>query len=197
MNRIIIILFTLVVFPISAHATMMLQFESSPSSWVGQGESRFATPDNGYIFSVQSLFDNSLYFRVEREGPSHSDPLHDHWSLALAAPFGSMLTVGLYEGATRWPFQNDEDPGLSFSGNHHGNNRNLGVFNILEAVYLPSGEIESLAVDFTQYGEQNSDWWINGKLRYNSDLTLVPLPASVWLFMAGLATLTLVRNARV
>jgi hypothetical protein len=90
-----------------------------------------------------------------------------------------MLTVGLYEGATRWPFQNDEDPGLSFSGNHRGNNRNLGFFNILEAVYLPSGGIESLAVDFTQYGEQNPDWWINGKLRYNSDVSVVPLPASV------------------
>lgn len=196
MNRIILLFFTLVVFPISAHAAMILQFESSPSSWVGHGESRFVTPDDGYIFSVQSYFDNSLYFRIERDGPSHSDPLHDHWSLALAAPSDNMLTVGLYEGATRWPFQNDEDPGLSFSGNHRGNNRNLGFFNILEAVYLPSGGIESLAVDFTQYGEQNPDWWINGKLRYNSDVSVVPLPASVWLFMAGLVAITRIRSSK-
>jgi len=46
---------------------------------------------------------------------------------------------------------------LTFSGNHRANNRNLGFFEVLEAAYDPFGALESFAVDFTQYGEQNLD----------------------------------------
>jgi len=184
---------TFFLFFLSIHvqAAFILSFDSSPNSWVGQGDSRFVTPGDGYDFSVRTNFDNGLSFSIERDAP-YGDPLRDWWTLELAAPFGDLLTVGLYEDATRWPFQADDAPGLTFSGNHRGNNRNLGFFEVLEATYDSLGALESFAVDFTQYGEQNLDRWIVGQLRYNSEVPLnVPEPGTLLLLFIGLFGLTI------
>jgi len=176
---------------IPAHAAFILSFDSSPNSWVGQGESRFITPDDGYTFNARSNFDNGLSFNISRGAP-FGDPLRDWWTLDLAAPFENLLTVGLYENATRWPFQAVDAAGLTFSGNHRGNNRNLGFFEVLEATYDPFGVIESFAVDFTQYDEQNLNKWIVGKLRFNSQIPVnVPEPGTMLLLLVGLFGLTI------
>ena len=183
----------------SSFAAMILSFESSEQSWVGQGESYAVSPSDGYIFSGgESRFDNSLSFRIASLNspfgpdwdPASGDP-YNYWTLDLAAPFDQLLDVGLYDNAARYPFQDDAQPGLTFSGNHRGNNQNSGFFEILEISFDGIGDISSLAVDFTQYGETNPDWWINGQLRFNSDIPLkpVPLPASIWLFGTGLLLL--------
>lgn len=178
-------------------AAMIFSFESSEQSWIGQGESVTVTPDDGYIFSSRQ-FGNALSFGIASLNspfgpdwdPSSGEP-YNYWDLELAAPFGQVLEVGLYDNAARYPFQDAAQPGLTFSGNHRGNNQLSGFFEILEISFNGIGEIDSLAVDFTQYDENNPDWWNKGQLRFNSDVPLspVPLPASIWLFFTGLAFL--------
>ncbi len=195
MFRTIYICFAMFVFPLSSHAATILQFDSSPSSFIGQGESRFITPDNGYMFSVINNFDNGLSFGVRRDGPTHSGPLHDHWSLDLSAPGDVLLQVGLYEDATRWPFQDITNPGLNFTGNHRGSNRLSGFFEVLEIMYGTTGQLERLAVDFTQFSEELIDRQITGSLRFNSNIPVVPLPAAFWLFLTGIMVLSRLRKA--
>lgn len=160
-----------------------LQFESSPQSWVGQGQSHLITPEDNFEFSVSRNFDNGVSFDIDN---LDTNPPSDYkyWNLDLAAPFSALLTPGLYTNAARFPFQADNQPGLTFSGNHRGNNRNSGFFEVLEASYFPDGTVEKFAVNFTQYGEENPNWWIHGKLRYNSNITLdgsnsVPEPLTI------------------
>lgn len=173
-------------FSVSAHASYILSFDSSEQSWVGAGQSRYITAEDGYDFTANTNFDNGLSFSIRRDVP-FEDPLYDYWRLELAAPFNALLTEGLYEDATRWPFQDADAPGLTFAGNHRGNNRNLGFFNILEASYDPAGNLDSFAVNFTQYGEQDPDRWIVGQFRFNSDVPVAaPEPGTALLFLAGL-----------
>ena len=168
-------------FSAPANATSFLFFESSPESWVGQGQTLFATPDDGYEFTAAPNYDNGVNFSVIYPGYSN------WWYLNISAPFDQPLSVGLYENATRWPFQSPDAPGLSFYGNGRGNNRNLGFFEVLEANYDPLGTVQSFAVNFTQYGEENLNKWINGQLRFNSSVPLTtPEPRTFMLMIDGL-----------
>jgi hypothetical protein len=171
--------------PVSANT--VLYFESTPESWVGHGITLHATIEDGYVFGASRNFDNGVNFTITRASP------HDHWELNLAAPFNATIVPGLYEGAARFPFQDADQPGLTFSGNHRGNNRNAGFFEVFEAIYSPSGAVERFAVDFTQYGEENPNWVVWGKMRYNSEVP-IPEPTTVALLCAGVVCWTLRRN---
>lgn len=192
---VVIISLFLAIYSSTTYATMILSFDSSDQSWVGQGQSFTVTPDDGYIFDGSVGYNNHLYFRIfslnSPFGPDfvpNSGEYH-WWILSLAAPYGQVLEVGHYDDTARFPFQDPSQPGLTFSGDHRGNNRNGGFFDIFEISLDPFNNIESLAVDFTQYGEQNEDWWINGKLRFNSDISLdyapVPEPSTFILLALG------------
>jgi len=170
---------------VSADAALVLYFESSPESWVGHGLTVLTTPEDGYSFVAVRNYDNGVTFRVENY--LNPPPYDQHWRLELAAPFNATLVSGFYDNAARFPFQDIDQPGLSFTGNHRGNNRNSGHFTVLEAVYGPGGGVVRFAVDFTQYDEENPRWWINGQVRYNSDVPYVPEPATLALF--GLSAL--------
>jgi hypothetical protein len=187
----------IVLLPAPCFAGLILSFESSDRSWVGLGESHTVSPSDGYIFSGgEARFDNSVRFTVASlnspfgpEWDPRSGERYNYWTLDLAAPFDQILGLGLYENTSRYPFQNNDQPGLTFSGNHRGNNRNAGFFEVLEISFDYLGNIGSLAVDFTQYGEANVERWINGKFRFNSDVPIsavaVPQPSVIYLLGLG------------
>lgn len=164
------------------HANTSFSFDSSATSWVGQGESISVTPEDGYLFTQTTNFDNGLSFRIASPnspfGPSFnsSDRDYNYWSLDLAAPYNALLEVGLYSDTARFPFQAEDQPGLTLSGNHRGNNRNGGFFEILEIIFDANNVLSSFAVDFTQYGEEQESRWITGKLRYNSSVSAKSVP---------------------
>jgi hypothetical protein len=75
------------------------------------------------------------------------------WFLDFAAPAGTALEPGIYEGATRYPFQVPPDPGLSLSGNGRGCNTLTGSFEVLEATFGPHGFVERFHATFEQHCE--------------------------------------------
>lgn len=75
------------------------------------------------------------------------------WNLDFAAPAGAALVPGVYEGATRYPFNDGAEPGLSLSGDGRGCNTLTGRFEVLEAVYGPFGYVERFRATFEQHCE--------------------------------------------
>src|SRR6185503_7360236 len=73
--------------------------------------------------------------------------------LDLAAPQGSQLLPGAYEGAVRYPFQSPSQPGLSISGDGRGCNTLTGRFDVSEARFGPNGYIERFHATFEQHCE--------------------------------------------
>ncbi|XAL98443.1 PEP-CTERM sorting domain-containing protein [Phycisphaeraceae bacterium D3-23] len=162
-------------------------FDSAPGTWVGQGFTDYSVaPSNGWSISAERNNDNGVTFDITRDAGPDPNMSNYFWRLDLAAPFNADLTPGFYDETARWPFQDTDQPGLTLSGNHRGNNRNGGFFEVLEAEYGPGGEVLRFAVNFTQYGEEQESRWITGQLRYNAT---VPEPGSAMLCALGGAAL--------
>jgi hypothetical protein len=163
-----------------AQSATLLSFLSSPYSWVGRGETVSAGPDSGFGFEigVQGEPFTMLSFSIAETWTPEG--LSRNWDLRLASPEGASLAVGSYANATRSPIQDTTAPGLDFSGNGRSNNRLTGSFNILESNIAEDGTL-SFAVDFLQYDEEITNWWIKGAIRYNSEVpvNLTPEPIFV------------------
>ena len=123
-----------------------LSFVSQPGDYIGGGQSLTFTPSDSQFSSMVS--------QDFREITVNVFPLSgSFWFLHMAAPAGQQLLPGVYEGATRWPFQAPSTPGLDFSGDGRGCNTLTGRFEVLEAVYHPFGYIERFHATFEQHCE--------------------------------------------
>jgi hypothetical protein len=130
--------------PVAAWAqTTALVLHSQPGDPVGGGTDRTFFPADGVF--TPSTSDNVL--NVYFNGGPH------WWYLYFAAPANAPLTVGVYEDATRWPFQSPTKPGLSVGGDDSGCNMLNGRFEVVEAVYGPGGQVERFAATFEQHCE--------------------------------------------
>ena len=128
-----------------ANAQTFLKFTSEPGDYIGLGQTQLFTPaDSGFSSMISS--DN-------REIAINVLPSSSFWYLNMAAPVGTQLLPGIYEGATRWPFQAPPTPGLDFSGDGRGCNTSTGRFQVLEAVYGPFGYVERFHATFEQHCE--------------------------------------------
>jgi hypothetical protein len=76
----------------------------------------------------------------------------DSWSLDLAAPTGQTLQPGVYDGATRYPF-NGSGAGLDVSGNGRGCNTLTGWFTIQSYKPGSNGAVEEMQASFEQHCE--------------------------------------------
>ena len=168
-----------------------LYYESSPQSWVGGGATVLVTPSDDFDFIASRNFDSGMSFAVNDFSENPHFWSTRWWYLDFSAPFNQLLQVGHYSNATRYPFQDFDDPGLNFSGNGRGNNQLSGYFDVREVSYGPNGQVLSFAADFTQFDENFESGWNKGGLRYNSAIPLfsVPEPHSSALLAIGIVGL--------
>ncbi|HEX8602071.1 MAG TPA: PEP-CTERM sorting domain-containing protein [Pseudoduganella sp.] len=178
--------------------TASVYLHTEPGSWVGgavgAAETTWTHGDQGIFFG------NNNYGSPER-GVQINYNDGNYWSFSFAAPSydpvtntndGQVLHTGLYDRATRFPFNSPTRPGLDVSGNGRGNNTLYGWFNVLEIDYDDTtGELARFAVDFRQYDEANGPYGpsLYGSLRFNSTIAInpVPEPATFAMLAGGLA----------
>ncbi len=158
--------------------------DSSPTSWVARGYNDYTvTPDLGWTFSARRNFDDGVSIRLD--GSPLAGTSVDYWNLDFAAPFEEVITPGFYPDFQRFPFQDADRPGLSFSSTGRLDNRASGFYEVFEATYGPTGEVLSFAADFTHYGEQDPNNWAIVEVRFNA----IPEPSTVILALVGLPLL--------
>ncbi|MBL8483972.1 MAG: PEP-CTERM sorting domain-containing protein [Rhodocyclaceae bacterium] len=196
--RLGVISVSLLCFTVEVKAATEFFYTSSPQSWVGAGQTVTVTPLNGFSFTPSRNFDNGVSFSINDFNTNPNFWEQRWWYLDFSAPFDAPLAVGIYQGATRWPFQAATEPGLDFSGNGRGNNTLTGSYNVLEVAYGASGAVESFAADFIQYDEGFQSWWNVGSIRFNSDvpITGVPEPSAPLLLSFGVAAVVAIARRR-
>ena len=151
----------------AAGGETLLVLSSQPGDYIGLGQQRVITTAEADFF-VSRNFDNGVGFWINDF--ARPDPQGIWWSVDLAAPYDAELSVGAYEGATRFPFQQPFEPGLSVYGEGRGCNTLTGRFDVLEAVYDPqTGSVLSFAADFEQHCEGMAPALL-GAIRYDSDV---------------------------
>ena len=164
-------LFTLCLMSTSYSQSSAFYFVSSPQSFVGAGQTVFATPTNG--FDITAFRYGTLKFTC-----NNSTNTSSWWSVEFEAPYDVLLSVGPYFGAQRATFTDPGSPGLDFSGEGRGNNTLNGWFNVLEVSYDANTNLLALAVDFVQYDEGHPFSWNEGSVRFNSSIPIpTPPPA--------------------
>ncbi len=173
-----------------------LYYESSPQSWVGGGATVLVTPSNNFDFIAYRNFDSGVSFAVNDFSTNPDFWSTRWWYLDFSAPFDQLLQVGHYSNATRFPFQDFNDPGLDFSGNGRGNNQLSGYFDVQEVSYSPNGQVLSFAADFTQFDENFESRWNKGSIRYNSVIPLLSVPEPHSLALLAIGSVGLVASYR-
>ncbi|GGI76457.1 hypothetical protein [Legionella impletisoli] len=127
----------------------------TPGDYISQGKTN--------VYSdIQLLSTNkngvSFTFSNEKEEMMSAD---------FIAPGHQMLQKGVYDFASRFPFQEDFQPGMNISGAGRGCNQLGGKYIVRDVHYDTNGNLKDLAVDFIQYCE-NRTAYLTGTLRYNS-----------------------------
>ena len=152
-------------------------FQSDAGEWVGQGMSLDFDQSNATV-SISRNFDNGIDVSV------------GSWDFRIAMPFEAEPTPGLYTGATRFPFQDADDPGLSISGPGRGYNMSEGFFEIYAIEFAGDGTVERYDIDFQISGDSGlGTRFFNGQFRY-----AIPTPASAGVL--GLMGVAAVRRRR-
>jgi hypothetical protein len=123
-----------------------LSFVSDPGDYIGGGQSRVFTLDVA-SFTVRGG-QNGGYV-----GVTVFPFAGGFWFLDLAAPQGTQLAPGTYEGAARYPFQAPSQPGLNLSGDGRGCNTLSGRFTVIEAQFGPNGYVVRFHATFEQHCE--------------------------------------------
>lgn len=140
-----------------AHAATFFSFTSSPTAWVGKGQTfNFSTVTATRTGNL-GLYTDSVHFKGGA------------YEFVIVGPNLTLPQVGYYPAAKRWPFM-DSAPGMSLSGDGRGDNRLSGWFHVLQAEYDSTGQPAAFAVDFTQYDEEIVTKWVRGSIRFNSDI---------------------------
>lgn len=121
-------------------------FVSSAGDFVGQGLTRnYTLPTMNFL----GWRDTDGHVRIAVRPPIL--PGSEEWFLDFAAPAGSPLLPGTYNGATLYPLQAATVPGLRMFGSGHSCSSATGSFVVLEASYGPQGEVYRFHATFEQY----------------------------------------------
>lgn len=174
--------------------TATVYLSSDAGSYVGGG---IGAPTVTWVHGVDGVFYGGPNYSSFDQGVRISYSGDSDWNFSFAAPTydpatntndGQPLSVGMYTGAQRFPFNSPTKPGISVSGNGRGNNSQTGWFNVLEIAYDDAGNLSKFAVDFKQFDESNKTVGLYGSMRFNSSIaiTAVPEPSTCALMLFGL-----------
>lgn len=133
-----------------ASADTSIDLDSDAGDYIGQGQT-YSYDDDNALITYSRNYDNGITVSI-RNLPN--DP-YFYWTMNLAAPGNAEIQPGAYEGATRFPFQSIENPGLSFSGNGRGCNTLTGRFEVYDVAYDGGGTPTALSASFEQHCEGN------------------------------------------
>jgi len=160
-------------FHTQAHAQVTsLTLSSDPGDYIGGGQFLFFTSSDGTFTAQQNA--------AQGVSVAFNTPSFDHfWYLDFAAADNQLLTVGLYTGAVRFPFQGPGQPGLSVVGDGRGCNTATGSFDVVEVVFGASGDIVAFDATFEQHCE-GAVPALRGEIRYNANAVVdVTAPSHV------------------
>lgn len=152
-----------------AMADVNIELVSDPGDYIGQGQT-YSYDDSNADIRFTRNYDNGITVTILNlpEAP------YDRWTLNLAAPGNAEIQPGVYESATRFPFQGVDEPGLSFSGNGRGCNTLTGRFEVFGVEYDGGGDVTALSATFEQHCEDQTPA-LRGSIVFN---TIPPVGAT-------------------
>jgi hypothetical protein len=115
---------------------------SDPGDFIGQGRTLRWTADNADLSIGGSPMLVGAFVQDGR----------DSFNAYFAPPRGSRLAPGRYDGAVRWPF-NDDKPGIDVTGNGRGCNNSNGTFTVHDVAFDSEEHLERLWLTFEQHCE--------------------------------------------
>ena len=139
-----------------------LVMDSDPGDYIGAGQNYYFTPADG-AFTANESATHAVSIGFSN--------VTEYWSLDFAAPDSAFLQTKFYSGATRFPFQEAGEPGLSVTGDSRGCNTVTGEFEIKEIIY---GPLLSFHATFVQHCKGGGPA-LHGEILYNSSAPLPPL----------------------
>ncbi|NOY93966.1 MAG: hypothetical protein GXP55_22510 [Deltaproteobacteria bacterium] len=146
--------------PCVAPTENSLCYDSTPRDYIGGGRSvEWSYPD--ITFSPRYTPDKLVELQVE--GPSS----WGFWSFEFEASDFQVLGLGVYDGATRYPFNGPNEPGLSVGGGGRGCNMLTGSFEVLELEVDAAGELQRFRANFIQHCEGGTAY-MEGQIRYSA-----------------------------
>jgi hypothetical protein len=170
---------------VSNAQTTAFYYTSSPTSWVGHGNTEVLTSDQWIDRASLTLIKNNWYYdfktieKISFDFRPTNSQLGGNWSLEFSSPGDTVFQIGeVYQG-TRSPFQSSSTAGLSFYGNGRGDNELTGSFIIFDLTTGANNTVISAAIDFMQYDEGNLSHWNFGSLRYNSSIPIDYSPSTI------------------
>lgn len=153
----------------AANADTTIELVSDAGDYIGQGQS-YSYDDSNADIRYTRNYDNGITVRINNLPGAPSD----WWTLNIAAPNNAEIQPGAYLGATRFPFQTIENPGLSFTGNGRGCNQSTGSFEVYDVAYDGGGNVTALSASFEQHCEDATPAF-RGTIVFN---TIPPVGAS-------------------
>jgi hypothetical protein len=158
-------------FAIPAVGETSLVMHSEPGDYIGLGRDYFITDADGNFigYGSQNKDYAGIYISCSQ--------LCLFWYLDFKAPSGQQLLVGSYPNATRYPFQEPDEPGLDIAGDGRGCNTLTGNFEVLAIQYGPNGELLTLWATFEQHCEGGIPA-LFGEIKFNVEA--VPVAQTTW-----------------
>lgn len=126
-----------------------LAFTSTQGDFIGGGQSARYTLASGSWSGGMMPNRRGVNARFQAGGT--------WWLAEFAAPAGKPLTVGVYQNAARYPFQ-EAAPGLDFAGSGRGCNVLTGYFTIHDIAYTHEGQLQRLHASFRQHCERGPSY---------------------------------------
>ena len=138
---------------------------SNSGDYIGRGRTYSYTPaTTDLVFDIQG---GSIGLRIDGDESWHAD---------FVPPSGvnTLVKGAVYTDATRYPFQEDTEAGLDFSGEGRGCNNLFGWYAIDDVTYQ-AGKVATLKMRFEQRCEGASAAPLRGQIQYDAS---APIPGA-------------------